>query len=75
MLITTKGQITIPQEIRNKYGLLPHTAVDVVEKNGLVVIVKQKGKKTRGAQLINTLRGKATVNMSTDEIMAHTREK
>jgi hypothetical protein len=26
--ITSKGQVTIPQEIREKAGLLPHTEVD-----------------------------------------------
>jgi len=26
--ITTKGQVTFPQEIRNRLGLLPHTNVE-----------------------------------------------
>jgi AbrB family looped-hinge helix DNA binding protein len=75
MLITSKGQITIPQEIRNKYGLLPHTAVDVIEKNGAVIIVKVKNKSSRGSQIINNMRGKATVKMTTNQIMALTRDK
>jgi AbrB family looped-hinge helix DNA binding protein len=28
MQITSKGQVTIPQEIRNRLGLLPHTEVE-----------------------------------------------
>ncbi len=28
MQVTTKGQVTIPQEIRNRLGLLPHTKVE-----------------------------------------------
>ena len=28
MQITSKGQVTIPQEIRNRLGLLPHTQVE-----------------------------------------------
>src|SRR5680860_1746311 len=28
MRITTKGQVTIPQHIRERLGLLPHTEVD-----------------------------------------------
>ena len=28
MKITTKGQVTIPQDIRERLGLLPHTEVD-----------------------------------------------
>ena len=27
MQVTSKGQVTIPQEIRNRLGLLPHTKV------------------------------------------------
>ncbi len=26
--ITTKGQVTIPQRIREEFGLLPHTEVE-----------------------------------------------
>jgi bifunctional DNA-binding transcriptional regulator/antitoxin component of YhaV-PrlF toxin-antitoxin module len=75
MLITSKEQITIPQQIRNKCGVLPHTAVEVVEKNGVDYLVKVQVKHSRGAQIINTMPGKATVKMTTDEIMALTREK
>ena len=28
MQITSKGQVTIPQQIRNRLGLLPHTKVE-----------------------------------------------
>ncbi len=28
MLITSKGQLTIPQEVRKRLGLLPHTEVE-----------------------------------------------
>jgi len=28
MQITRKGQVTIPQEIRNRMGLLPHTKIE-----------------------------------------------
>jgi AbrB family looped-hinge helix DNA binding protein len=26
--VTTKGQVTIPQEIRERFGFLPHTEVE-----------------------------------------------
>ena len=45
--ITAKGRITIPAELRRKYGLLPGAEVEVVEKNGLVVI-QLKGGLNRG---------------------------
>ena len=28
MQITSKGQVTIPQDVRNRLGLLPHTEVE-----------------------------------------------
>jgi AbrB family looped-hinge helix DNA binding protein len=30
--------VTIPVELRQKFGLLPHTEVEVVEEDGSVVI-------------------------------------
>jgi len=32
MRVTSKGQVTIPQEIRDKYGFLPQTEVAFVEE-------------------------------------------
>lgn len=74
MRITSKGQVTIPLAIRQKVGLLPNTEVDFVIKGNTVQIVKSANPdRSRGKQLIARLRGKATVNMSTDDIMALTR--
>ena len=41
MRVTTKGQVTIPQHIREKLGITPATEVDFVEENGRVFLVKQ----------------------------------
>ncbi len=38
--ITSKGQITIPQEIRNKFGFLPGIEVDIVAEGEKALIVK-----------------------------------
>jgi AbrB family looped-hinge helix DNA binding protein len=40
MRITSKGQVTIPQEIREQCGLLPHTEVPFVVEHGRVLIEK-----------------------------------
>ena len=40
MRITSKGQVTIPQEIREHCGLLPHTEVRFVVDEGRVWIEK-----------------------------------
>ena len=74
MRITSKGQVTIPIEIREKLGFLPDTEVEFKIKGNSVELVRAKGKEQqRGRKLISQMRGKATVRMSTDEIMALTR--
>jgi AbrB family looped-hinge helix DNA binding protein len=73
MRITSKGQVTIPKEIREAAGLLPDTEVEFVMSAGRVILRKQFGKSRRGAKLIAALRGKGTGKMTTDEIMALTR--
>ncbi len=40
--ITVKGQITIPKEIRKKFGFLPGMDVDVVAERNKVVLVKNR---------------------------------
>ncbi len=73
MKITTKGQVTIPQEIREKYGLWPQTEVEFVDQGNRLVIRKARGSSTRGRQVVDRLRGRSDVKMSTDEIMKLTR--
>jgi len=77
MRITSKGQVTIPAEIREKAGLLPQTEVEFEFDGKVVRIIRAKGlsKTGRGARLIAHLRGRGDVAMSTDAIMALTRGK
>lgn len=73
MRITSKGQVTIPQEIREQLGLLPETEVGF-EVVGDVVQMRKIGEGGRRSQrLLAALYGSASTNMSTDEIMALTR--
>ncbi|MCI0671487.1 MAG: AbrB/MazE/SpoVT family DNA-binding domain-containing protein [Myxococcaceae bacterium] len=75
MRISSKGQVTIPIEIRRTAGLLPHTEVEFVVEQVAVRIVRVEPKRgqTRGQGIVRRLRGRATVKMSTDEIMALSR--
>ena len=73
MKITTKGQVTIPLPIREKMGLWPHDEVEFFIEGNTIRLQKIKEKPGRGNELIRRLRGKATVKMSTDEILALTR--
>ena len=72
MQVSTKGQVTIPQEIRNRLGLLPHTQVEFELSGDHARIRKAKASTSggRGARLLKALRGSAGPGMSTDEIMA-----
>lgn len=77
MRITSKGQVTIPQDVRETLGLLPHTEVDFIVEGSTVRIVKVAPRlgETRGQAALRRLRGRTKgVSMSTDEIMALTRD-
>ncbi len=76
MRITSKGQVTIPQVVREETGLLPNTEVEFVVEDGTVKIVKATaaGRPSRGAKTVRHLRERhRKVVMTTDEIMALTR--
>jgi AbrB family looped-hinge helix DNA binding protein len=75
MRITSKGQVTIPIEIRQQAGLLPNTEVDFEFDGNVVRIIPAatRSKDSRGARLVAHLRGRGDGTMTTDEIMALTR--
>ena len=77
MRITSKGQVTIPAEIRERAGLLPDTEVDFEFDGEAVRIVRARATKKdgRGRRVVAHLRGRGDVNMSTDAIMALTRDR
>ena len=77
MTITTKGQVTIPQHIRERFGLLPNTEVEFTVVGNTVRLVKKAARAGtgRGAAAVSALRSSATARprMTTDEITALTR--
>jgi len=76
MQITSKGQVTIPQEVRNRLGLLPHTEVEFEVSGDYARIRKARRAESlgrRGQKVLRALRGSADTRMSTDQIMALTR--
>ena len=74
MRITSKGQVTIPTEIRERVGFLPNTKVRFeVEGNSVRILREEKPADGRGRRLIERMRGRATSSLSTEEIMALTR--
>ncbi|RYG77233.1 AbrB/MazE/SpoVT family DNA-binding domain-containing protein [bacterium] len=81
MRITTKGQVTIPQEIREELGLLPNTEVtfDVVDGEARLrkADAPRRGKRlSRGDGVVARLGSVRPSNkLSTDEILALMRGK
>jgi len=73
--INQKGQIQIPSEIISQLGLEPGTEVELqVVDNKLEIYNKQDSSLNNvGEKLIETMRGKATSNLTTNEIMEMTR--
>ena len=76
MRITSKGQVTIPQAIRESTGLMPGTELEFVVEGTAVRLVKAAAgrRPTRGARAVRLLRAQASqVRRSTDQIMDLTR--
>lgn len=72
MRVTIKGQVTIPQYIREKLGIVPNTEIDFTEEGGRVYLIRKTTTNPRKNKFRH-FRGIATVKMSTDEIMSLTR--
>jgi len=73
MRITSKGQVTIPKEMRDRFGLQPEIEVEFIAEGNALRLVRSPGSR-RGSSLVKKMRGMATSRMSTDEIMALTRK-
>ncbi len=74
MRVTSKGQVTIPQAIRERCGLTPHTEVEFIEEGGRVVLQRLEHGLSRGQQAVERLRqARLRTRLSTDELLALTR--
>ena len=73
MKVTSKGQVTIPQEYRERYGFLPNTEVEFVADGETLRVVKSRDKGGRGDRIIRQMQGRGKGKLSTDEIMVLTR--
>ena len=71
MRISERGQVTIPQELGEQYGLLPNTEVQfVADGNGLRLVADPSSR----ASQIDSLYGRKHFGRSTDEVMSLLRE-
>ena len=74
MRVTSKGQVTIPQNVRESMGILPaETEIEFLQdENGRWYINKAKTSKKRISRF-RTAHETGKLTMSTDDIMALTR--
>lgn len=69
--LTSKGQVTIPKQIRDALNLAPGSSVEfAVNKEGEVVIHKVGARASRKPDRFEAARGKADVKWRTAELMA-----
>ena len=74
MKITSEGQVTIPIEIREALGFQPNTEIEFEVCGDALYLKKVKPGINPGKSLVELMRGKATVKMTTKEIMELTRQ-
>lgn len=69
--LTSKGQVTIPKQIRDALNLAPGCSVDFdVNRDGDVVIHKTGARAKRRPDRFEAVRGKADIKWRTDDLMA-----
>ena len=69
MVITSKGQVTIPQRIRNRYGLKPGTAVEFVAEGTKVLLRPAKDSRNPVDTWLKHATGAAKGKATTAQIM------
>lgn len=69
--LTSKGQVTIPKQIRDALNLAPGCSVDfAINQDGDVVIHKVGARANRKRDRFEAARGKADVKWRTGDLMA-----
>jgi len=73
--LNSKGQVTIPAELRRQHGFAEGDEVEVVEDGNTLRIVHSEPTASRGQRIVARLRGRATTDLTTDELMALLRDE
>ncbi len=73
--MTSKGQVTIPKRVRDYLGIGPGSAIDfeLTDTGEVLVRPARSVRGTRRRRRFAALRGRATVQMRTEEILSLTR--
>ncbi len=73
MRITSKGQVTIPKQLRQAFGLLPHTEVSFEAGEDCVILRSRLSRRALIRRKLQRAVGAGTGQLTTDEIMRLTR--
>jgi AbrB family looped-hinge helix DNA binding protein len=71
MKVSERGQVTIPQELREQFGFLPETEVEFVVRDEALLLVKKPGSRRRA---VEQLYGQKHFGQPTDELLKLLRE-
>jgi antitoxin PrlF len=71
--VTSKGQVTIPKEVRDRLGINPGSKIDFELAADGRAFLRKVGKARVRPSRFERMRGTATSGLTTDEIMALTR--
>lgn len=66
--------MTIPKHLRDELGIGNGTEVEFHRDDETIVIRKVDNGESRGSRMVRRLRGRGDVQLTTDQIMALTRE-
>ena len=73
MRITSKGQVTIPLEMRERFGLRPYTEVEFVPRDCVLTVRPKEAPASRIARSLKAATGRATRKITTEKILHLTR--
>ncbi|HIY66717.1 MAG TPA: AbrB/MazE/SpoVT family DNA-binding domain-containing protein [Candidatus Agrococcus pullicola] len=69
MKLNSKGQVTIPAELRHSHGFVEGDEVEVVADGATLRIVHSSHGATKGERVVQRMQGRASTRLGTDELM------
>jgi antitoxin PrlF len=71
--VTSKGQVTVPKQVRDRLGIKPGSKVDFEVAEDGRAFLRRVGKRSVKPSRFERMRGTATSGLTTDAIMALSR--
>ena len=72
MRLTTKGQVTVPKALRERFGITRETEVQFVTERGKLVLIKRKAAGSPAARIRGRVK-RLPAGRTVDEYLAYTR--